>query len=93
MEKIINEFRVIETDDGFRIEIKGDKEKIKSFMSGFGGHRGRPHGRARRWGSQWGPFGFAFGPWAWMKAAACCGEWAVGEEEEEEEEAEQASEA
>jgi hypothetical protein len=31
-EKVIHEVRVIETEDGFRIEIKGDKEQIKAFM-------------------------------------------------------------
>jgi hypothetical protein len=25
MEKVVNEFKVVETDDGFRIEIKGDE--------------------------------------------------------------------
>jgi hypothetical protein len=84
MEKIINEFRVIETDDGFRIEIKGDKEKIKSFMSGFGRHKRWPHGHAR-----WGPFAFAFGPWMWMKAASCYG--MLDSEAEEDEETEEAS--
>ena len=38
MEKVINEFKVIETDDGFRIEIKGDKEAIRQMLKGFG-HR------------------------------------------------------
>ena len=38
MEKVINEFRVIETDDGFRIEIKGDKEAIRRMLRGFGRH-------------------------------------------------------
>ncbi len=78
MDKIINEFRVIETDDGFRIEIKGDKEKIKAFMSGFARHKRSPgwHGHA-------GPFPFPFGPWMWMRAASCCGEWDFEAEEEE----------
>lgn len=43
MEKICCEFkcgedfemRCVETDDGYRIEIKGDKEKVKSRFSGF----------------------------------------------------------
>jgi hypothetical protein len=35
MEKVINEFRVIETDDGFRIEIKGDKEAILTCPRGL----------------------------------------------------------
>ena len=34
MEKVIHEFKVIETEDGFRIEIKGDKEALKQM--GFG---------------------------------------------------------
>jgi hypothetical protein len=84
MEKIINEFRVIETDDGFRIEIKGDKEKIKSFMSGFGKHKRGPHWHARQRHANWGPFGFASGPWMWMRAAACCGMWDSEVEEDEE---------
>ena len=28
-EKVLHEVRFIETDDGFRIEVKGDKEKIR----------------------------------------------------------------
>lgn len=34
MEKVINEFCVIETDDGFRIEIKRDKEAIRQMPRG-----------------------------------------------------------
>ena len=34
-EKIIHEYRVIETEDGYRIEIKGDKEKLNA--AGFPG--------------------------------------------------------
>jgi hypothetical protein len=76
MEKVINELRVIETDDGFRVEIKGDKEKIKAFMSDIGSHK-RRHGRG---GRSWGPV--PFGPWMWMKAAACHGPWDFEVEEE-----------
>ena len=36
MEKIIQEFRIIETDDGFRIEIKGDKEYLRQFVMNRG---------------------------------------------------------
>lgn len=81
MEKVIQEFRVIETEDGYRIEIKGDKEKMKAFMHGFGGKK---HGRRyRRW--RWGgPFGF--GPMAWMRAMHCGGPWDFESEEEEDEE-------
>ncbi len=33
-EKVIHEVRMVETDDGFRIEIKGDKERLREM--GFG---------------------------------------------------------
>jgi hypothetical protein len=66
VEKVINEFRVIETDDGFRIEIKGDKEAIRRMLRGFG-----PHG----FGGAGGPFGrdfpFGFGAGFW----GGCGDW------------------
>jgi len=71
-EKVIHEVRFIETDDGFRIEVKGDKERIRKMgfgpgmgtgMMGFGsgkhtGHccHGR-HGRHMRHMRH-------FGPWA-----------------------------
>jgi hypothetical protein len=73
MERIINEFRVIETDDGFRIEIKGDKEKIRSFMTGFRGPRHWHRRHKRPWGFACGPLDFGFEPWAWMRAASCWG--------------------
>ncbi len=40
-EKVIHEVRFIETDDGFRIEVKGDKERIKKM--GFGPGMGSGH--------------------------------------------------
>ncbi len=76
MEKVVNELRVIETDDGYRIEIKGDKEKIKAFMSDFGKHRRRHHPGGRHWGA------FPFGPWPWLKMAGCHGPWDFEVEEE-----------
>ncbi len=44
-EKVIHEVRFIETDDGFRVEVKGDKERIKKMgfgpgMMGFGSGMG-----------------------------------------------------
>ncbi len=51
-EKVIHEYRLIETDDGYRIEIKGDKEKIKKWLEGG------PRHRMRRWmGKGFGPYG------------------------------------
>jgi hypothetical protein len=88
MEKIINELRVIETDDGFRIEVKGDKEQIKAFMSDFRKHKRWPPRRPRPGHGHWGPL--AFGPWMWMKAAACHDMWDFEVEEEETQEPAQA---
>ena len=69
MEKVINEFRVVETEDGFRIEIKGDKEAIRRMLRGFGmpgffGPKG-PFPRGFRF--DFGPGGFwgGFGGWSW----------------------------
>ena len=68
-EKVIHEVRFIETDDGFRIEVKGDKERMRQMgfgpgMMGFG-PRMRHHRRHGQ-GPGCGPgFGFwrHFGPW------------------------------
>ena len=78
MEKVIQEFRVIETDDGYRIEIKGDKDKIKSFMRGFGGMKHRRRNWRRRW----------HGPFAWMRGMHSHGPWDFEPEDDEEEEME-----
>jgi hypothetical protein len=64
MEKIINEIKVIETDDGYRIEIKGDKEAIRQMLHGFGS--GFPFGRG---------FRFGFGPEFWSGFGEWCGPW------------------
>ena len=71
-EKVIHEVRFLETDDGFRIEINGDKEHLRGMgfgpgmMMGFGsmmrGKHRRRHGRhghrRHRFGGHCGP------PWA-----------------------------
>ncbi len=77
-EKVIHEVRVVETEDGFRIEIKGDKERLremfsgKGMFSGFGfggpfrhgpfGHGPFRHGPFGR-GRHGFPFGSHHGPW------------------------------
>jgi hypothetical protein len=75
MEKVINEFRIVETDDGFRIEIKGDKEVIRRMLSGFGLHNffnvETPFGRG---------FRFGFGPSFWGRGG-WCDPWEEAEEE------------
>jgi len=79
MENVISEFKVIETDEGFRIEIKGDKEHMKSFMKDFKGHK-KWHGWGRRRaGHGWGPYGFP--PAMWMHMGPCWENW-TGEPEE-----------
>ncbi len=35
-ERIIHEVKFIETDDGYKIEIKGDKDRIKKMVKRFG---------------------------------------------------------
>ncbi len=50
-EKVIQEIRLIETDDGYRLEVKGDKEQLKKmgFGTGIGFHRWiRPSSRRHR---------------------------------------------
>ena len=69
MEKLITEFRVIETDDGFRLEIKGDKDKIRPYVECHDFIRGR-FGRHRPYS------GFGCGPWSvgskmWETMANC----------------------
>jgi hypothetical protein len=75
MEKIISEFKVIETDDGFRIEIKGDKETLRKMFVGGPHHffRGK------------GPFGhhFPFGPGFGGRFRGWCAPWEEPEEEKE----------
>ena len=78
MEKIISELRVVETDDGFRIEVKGDKEAMREWMKHCRHH---------------GPMRFArrmhFGPWGMGFGFGRHGDWCCSEEEESEEEHEE----
>ena len=80
MEKMIHEFKVIETDEGFRIEIKGDKDAIREMWGNFSprAFRGgkRKHGRN---------FGFGFGPHFWTHFGDMCGHGASAEEADQEE--------
>ncbi len=69
-EKVIHEMRIIETDDGFRIEVKGDKDRLREMVNAwrhFGqGHMGRgPWGHRGRHGFGF-PFGrhHGYGPWS-----------------------------
>jgi hypothetical protein len=69
-EKVLHEVKVVETEDGYRIEIKGDKEKMREFFSKRGGFGpGRFMGGHGPFGH--GPWGFfgrhrgGHGPWGW----------------------------
>ena len=84
-EKVISEIRFVETDDGFRIEFKGDKERWRemgfdpsSWRWGRGRRRGHGHHRHHRHGRHWHGCGPGFEAWSWW------GHW--GEEPEEPEE-------
>ena len=53
-DKLLHEFKLYETETGFRVEVNGDKEKLKKmgfgpgmFGGGMRGRRGRG-GRGRR---------------------------------------------
>ena len=79
MEKVIKEVRIIETDDGFRIEVKGDKGAFRKWFE-HSGHCGpMHHGRRMR---HHGPWGHPWGAGMWGKDfGSCC---APSEEPEEE---------
>ncbi len=62
MEKLIDEIEIIETDAGFRIEIKGDKEAIRQMLHNF--EAGGPFGH-----------GFHFSPGFWSNLGEWCGSW------------------
>lgn len=61
-EKVIHEVRFIETDDGFRIEVKGDKERMRELGFGLRGHRHGHHGPGFGF---WRRHAWDFGPWWW----------------------------
>ena len=64
-EKTLSEIRIVETDEGYRVEIKGDKQKLKKmcFMhKGFKPGRMSRRGRSRFWGRGQ---GYGPPPWAW----------------------------
>jgi hypothetical protein len=83
VEKVIQEFRIIETEDGFRIEIKGDKERIRQFVMGLDPRNWERW--ARRWRRRASGAGFAFGPWGWGFGPWGPPWWEEGEPEEEDE--------
>ena len=97
MEKVIHAVQIVETDTGYRIEITGDKERLKQIFEhlpfgkggpfGFSGFRGGPGGfRGGPWGFlRHGPWGFR-GPWAgWGHHGCGHGPWGWGTEESGEE--------
>lgn len=83
MEKIISEWRVVETDDGFRIEIKGDKEALRGWLKHCR-HHGPMHGGPMHEGPMHWARGMRFGPWG--AGFGGRGPWCCSEDEESEEE-------
>jgi hypothetical protein len=79
-EKVIHEYRLIETDEGYRIEITGDKEQINKWMKG--GRRRGPMG----WrGGGFGPYRMGFPGMMFMKGHHGPGDFTIEIEEEDEE--------
>lgn len=78
-DKILYEVRLVETDDGFRLEVKGDKEQLRGMgfgprMMRFGSARrgfgpGMPFGWPRRHGRfrHRGHHHHGPGPWNWAE--------------------------
>ncbi|HOR00020.1 MAG TPA: hypothetical protein PLJ35_14475 [Anaerolineae bacterium] len=65
MERIISEFRLIETDDGYRLEVKGDKGAMRQAMADW---RRRRRDMMRSF-----PFPPFFGPWRQHRYwGGCC---------------------
>ena len=83
MEKLIKEFKVIETDDGYRIEIKGNKEHFERMFSRKGWSRWARRRHRHGFG-----FPFGFGPLFWAHVAHCYDPWDMREEHPEEDQEE-----
>jgi len=68
MEKMIDDFKIIETENGFRVEITGNKEAIRQMLSGFGlcdsPRTGAPANRS-----------FCLDSDFWSKFGGWCGSW------------------
>lgn len=66
-ERVIHEVRFVETDDGFRVEVKGDKERMREMgfgpgMMGWAKHR-RRHRHFHRGPRFARHFGWWWEPW------------------------------
>jgi hypothetical protein len=67
MEKVLSEWKIVETDEGYRIEIKGDKQAMREWVERFRKHgpmRGGHRMHFGPWGA-WGRHGFEF-------SGGCC---------------------
>jgi hypothetical protein len=71
MEKVINDFKVIETEDGFRIELKGNKEAMRRMLSRFDFSdsikAGAPYASSHPCSDYWSEFSNGCGYWAKRK--------------------------
>jgi hypothetical protein len=59
-EKVISEIKVVETEDGYRIEIRGDKDRIRKYA--FPAHGWARHGPRSRFWRRW---AWQASPWGW----------------------------
>ncbi len=71
MGKIVNEVKINEINDGFSIEIKGDKEAIRKILDGFGS--GFSFERCLQ---------FCLDPGFWGSFAGWCSPWLGAEEQD-----------
>jgi len=77
-EKVLHEVRFVETDEGYRIDIKGDKEQLKKMGMDRMLHKGFGHqGFARQHRFRRGPWGHPMGFW-------CSPSWVTEDEAAEE---------
>lgn len=84
-EKIIHEVKLIETETGYRLEINGDKERIKQMgfgpgMFGFSPWMKRHGRRSRHLRHHGRHHGHHRGPWGWKWGEAGHEEEQAGDE-------------
>ncbi len=73
MEKMIDDLKIIETEDGFRIEIKGNKAAIREMLNCFGFCDSfKPGASANR--------NFCFDSDFWSQFGDWCGAWQKAKE-------------
>jgi hypothetical protein len=75
MKKTIDEFKVTETEDGFRIDIKGNKATIREMLNCFGFCDSFEPGASAN-------HSFCFDTDFWSQFSDWCGSWQNAKEKE-----------